>query len=118
MLKKLLAKKKVSNVGLAELKITAILITNMAVSVIGLVNFTLADPRVMTEARSFVFCEASGGQNCNLGEVNTLNITLSVNLAFVSFLPMVGILLSCDIQAFKKVAKVVTSSTRNSSLKN
>ena len=118
MLKKLLAKKKASNVGAAELKITAILITNMGLSVTGLVTYTLADTEVITEGRVFAFCEASGGPNCDLGGVDTFNITVPVTFALLSLLPMVAILLSCDIQAFKKAIKSLRSGTKTSSFKN
>ena len=86
MLKKLLSKKKVTNVGVAELKITAILIVNTALGVTGLVTYTFADMEVVLEATAVLFCIGSGGSNCYQGtdRLNIISITLPATFILLS----------------------------------
>ena len=107
MLKKLLSKKKVTNVGVAELKITAILIVNTALGVTGLVTYTFADMEVVLEATAVLFCIGSEGSNCYQGtdRLNIISITLPATFILLSLLPVVAILFTCDVHSLKKMAR-------------
>ena len=110
MLKKLLAKKKVTNVGIAELKITAIIIVNMALGLTGLVTYIFADMEIVAEGNAFVTCVGSGGSNCSQikDRINTINITLPATFILLSLLPVVVIVFTCDVHSFKKMVRAWT----------
>ena len=116
VLKKLLAKKKVTNVGVAELKITAILIVNMGLGVTGLVTYIFADMEIIAEGNAFVNCLGVGGSNCSQikDRLNTINITLPATFILLSLLPVVVIVFTCDVHSFKKMFRAWTqkSSTK------
>ena len=114
MLKKLLAKKKVTNIGVAELKITALIIVNLGLGVVGLVTYIFADMEVIVEGGAFAFCVADGGSNCSQlkDRINTINITSPITFTFLALVPVMAIVVTCDVQAFKNKARVWTRSKK------
>ena len=115
-----MAKKKVTNIGVAELKIAAILIVIMALSVTGMMTYILADMEAMFETNAFTICVGSGGSNCSQlqDRLNIISMTLPVTFTLLSLLPVTVILFTCDVKAFKKVVKAWRSETQKSSTKN
>ena len=113
MLKKLLAKKKVTNIGVAELKIAAILIVIMALSVTGMVTYIFADREALVDAGIFTICVGSGGSNCSLKDgVNIISVTMPITFILLSLLPVVLILFACDVKTFKKVTRALRTGTQ------
>ena len=109
VLKKLLARKKVGNVGKAEIKITAIIIYYVLVGVMGLVNFIM---RFNTDAISqYIVCQSSGKESCqeefNISKNDIL--IMAAPAVMVSLIPVVAILFSCDPKAFKTKFQVITA---------
>ena len=119
MLKRLLAKKKVTNVGVAELKIFAILIVIMAFTVTGMVTYMFADTKIHFEGFSFFTCVGGGGSNCSQlkDRLNIISMTLPATFTLLSLVPVAVILFTCDVQALKKVAKTLSTETQKSSTK-
>ena len=99
---------------MAELKITALIIVNMALGVIGLVTYIFADMEVVVEGTAFIICVGSGGSNCSqLKErINIISMTLPTTFTLLSLLPVVAILVTCDVQAFKNMARAWTHSKK------
>ena len=63
-MKKILARKKVGNVGKAEIKITAIIIYSVLLGVMGLATITYFE-RYNTDAISqYIVCQSSGKESC------------------------------------------------------
>ena len=111
MLKKLLAKKKVTNVGVAELKVAGILLVYMALGVTGLITYIFADMEVVVEGSAFVTCVGGGGSNCSelKDRITKISMTLPATISLLSLVPVVVILFTCDVQAFKNTAlRIVT----------
>ena len=119
MLKRLLAKKKVTNVGVAEIKIAVILIIIVALGVTGMMTYILADMEVLVEAGAFIACVVSGGSNCSqvTERLNIISMTLPATFTLLSLVPVAVILFTCDVQAFKKVAKAWRTETQKNSTK-
>ena len=115
VLKKLLAKKKVTNIGVAELKIAAILIVAMALSVTGMVTYIFADMGVLVEGAAFITCVGSGGSNCSQlkDRLNIISMTLPATSTLLSLLPVVMILFACDVKTFKNVTRALSTGTQN-----
>ena len=102
-MKKVLARKKVRNVGLAELKITILVIIETALGVTGLVTYSLADGQLFDAAFRYFTCLGSEEPNCDLGALTTFNFMIPLIFILLSLLPMAVILLSCDLQTCKKL---------------
>jgi len=107
VLKKLLAKKKfkMSDIGIAELKITVILIIALALGVVGLVTYTFADGVAFSTSAEYVVCVSNGGSNCSLGRLGVFNYTTPIIVLLLALLPMASILLMFDFQSCKKKLK-------------
>ena len=115
MLKKLLAKRKVTNIGVAELKIAAILIVTMALSVTGMVIYIFADLEVLVvEGGAFIICVGSGGSNCSQlkDRLNIINMTSPAISTLLTLLPVVMILFVCDVKTFKNVTRALRTGTQ------
>ena len=112
--------KKVTNVGVAELKVTAILVVNTALGVTGLVTYIFADMEVLAESAAFIICVGSGGSNCSelKDRINKIGMTLPVTYTLLSLLPLMIILITCDVQAFKNRARYWNTWTQKCCLKN
>ena len=109
-MKKFLTKKKVRNVGTAELKITIFALFIIVLGLIVLVTYTLVSNNLFTEAANqFWLCHATEESNCKLGLLLTFNIIVPLIFIFLSLLPVIGILFSCDVQACKKKTKSLWS---------
>ena len=110
ILKKLLARKKVGNVGKAEIKITAIIIYYVLIGVMGLATTTYFE-RYNTDAISqYIVCQSSGMESCQ--EVlhirsNDEIFAVAASIVVLSFLPVVVILFNCDPKAFKTKFKTM-----------
>ena len=105
MLKRLLAGKKVRNVGLAELKLTLTLIFKMAISAVGLVSYSLIDIELFNEFTAYILCESRRGPDCVLDSVNIFNVGLPITFIMLSIVPMLSIMLSCDFKTCKMKIK-------------
>ena len=108
MLKRFLAKKKVTNVGVAELKIFAILIVLMAFTVTGMVTYMIADTKINVEGFVFVTCVGGGGSDCSqmTEKINIIRKALPATFTLLSLVPVAVILFTCDVQALKKWPKL------------
>ena len=108
VLKKLLARKKVGNVGKAEIKITAIIIYYVLVGVIGLVDFMRFNADAISQ---YIVCQSSGKESCQ----EEFNISkndiffMATPIVMVSLIPVVAILISCDPKAFKTKFQAITA---------
>ena len=105
MLKKLLARTKVGKAAKAQLKITGIIIYYTLVGVMGLVTFTYyeASNTYRESAAAYILCESGGLSNCDSDLGIDVVYLLSVFVVmFISFLPVMTILFSCDPNAYKK----------------
>ena len=109
MLKKILSGKKAKNIGIAELKVTVILIYYSVFGIIGIVFFTyFIDSFAITGFVEFIICESTGNSNCNqlLQGNRTLYILITIDLIMLSFTPvLIFCIYICDIQALKKKYK-------------
>ena len=111
VLKKLLARKKVGNVGKAEIKITAIIIYYVLVGVMGLAAYTYF-MRFNTDAISqYIVCQSSGKESCQEEFSISKNDTffMAAPIVMISLIPVVAILFSCDPKAFKTKFQVITA---------
>ena len=105
MLKKLLARKKMVNVGKGELKIAFVIIYSIIVGVMGLVVYIMAHlVRVGSTPSNFekyLICESAGtSADCSL-DMTIPNLILVTHI-LVSLLPVVMLLFVCDLHAFKR----------------
>ena len=114
MLKKLLAKKKVTNIGVAELKIAAVLIVIMAFSVTGMVTYIFIDMELFVESAAFITCVGSGGSNCYqlTDRINIISVTFTTTFTLLALLPVAMILFACDMKTFKKVTRALRIGTQ------
>ena len=119
VLKKLLAKRKVTNnIGIAEIKIIALTIYIIIMSIFGLVSFTnLITSDYIEDAAEFIVCESTGQEDCqeisdSFGAIKKLTTTFQIML---SIIPVALILFVCNPQAFKTKYKTWKSSWRVSS---
>lgn len=112
------------NVGIAQLKITAILIYYTVLGVMGLttasVSFTSYEAKTMDRENiaQYIACENSGMSDCVydstfLSDVGTLAVVV---VLLFSFLPVVAILFSCDPRTCKKKPKTERLSKKSSVL--
>ena len=90
----------------AELKVTVFLIISMALGVVGLVTYTLADRELIATATVYILCVANGGSNCSLGGIDNLNYTLPPIFILLSFLPMWSIMLTINFQNCMNMIKL------------
>lgn len=108
VLKKLLSKKKVVNVGKGELKLSLMITYYVILGVIGLVVFSEIHT-LSSEQADYFICGGSGRLDCrlDLAVQNSLVITTNVLL---SFFPAAVILTTCDLTVCKrKLRKTKTS---------
>ena len=117
MLKKLLARTKVGKAAKAQLKITGIIIYYTLVGIMGLVTFTFYEAinTYRESAAAYILCESGGLSNCDsdLG-INVVYLLSVFVIMFISFLPVMTILFSCDPNAYKK-KKLSDKRTRTTS---
>ena len=101
-MKKLLARKKVRNVGKAEIKIIAIVTYYTIVGVMALVNTTYFDEYSYQPVIDYIVCQSTGMASCQ-EELHILEevFILATIIVMISFLPVVVILFSCDLRAFR-----------------
>ena len=110
MLKKLLARNKVSSVGKAEFKITMITLYYIVHGVIGLVSY---GNRNVMDFASYVICESSGNHlDCDDDLTRALDrIGLqTVVMVMISLLPVVVLVFTCDPNLCKKMKGKATNS--------
>lgn len=127
MLQKLMAGKKVGNVFKAQIKISFILFYYVLTGVMGLVALTYNEAklgRLGPQLAKHFICESFGSANCplNLGPAKIFKYLNIVVIFMLSFLPVMVLVFSFDVQAFKKLFKVRVSSdktrtTKQSSIK-
>ena len=91
------------NVAKAQLKITAITFHYTLLGVMGLVTVTYFDRNYFDAVINYIVCQSNGKQSCqeelpNLDEI----LVLATIIILLSLLPVVVIMFSCDLQAFKK----------------
>ena len=90
ILKKMLARKKVGNVGKAEIKIAAIIIYYILIGVMGLAAFTYF-MNYQTDAFSqYIVCQSSGKESCQEEfSISKIDIFfMATPSVMVSFLPV------------------------------
>ena len=120
MLKKLLAKRKVTNVTKAQIKVTTHTIYIVIMSIIGLVAYTdLITNSYIEDATDFILCESTGqASDCQqtLDSFVTIMKLLTAFFTMLSFNSVVLILLVCNPQAFKKKFKHWRSLLKGSSV--
>ena len=93
------------NVAKAEIKITAITFHYTFLGVMGLVAFTYFNDRLYFDVViNYIVCQSNGKQSCQEELPNNLDeiLVLATILILLSLLPVVVIMFSCDLQAFKK----------------
>ena len=109
MLKKVLNGKKAKNIGIAELKVTVLLVYYTVLGIVGIVFFSyFIDSFAITGFKQFIICESTGNSNCNqlLQGTRTLYILVTFDLIMLSFTPLlIFCIYICDIQALKKKYK-------------
>ena len=105
----MLARKKVGNVGKAEIKITAIIIYYLLVGVMGLVTFTYFRRYNSDAFLQYIVCQSNGKESCQEESRISNNEIFAVgaSIVVISFLPVVVILFNCDPQAFKTKFKKI-----------
>ena len=107
MLKKLIAGKKISEVGKAEIKIAMVLIYYTFVGVMGLVSFTVSDRQdhiIAGRIMTLIICESTGTQVCdvNMDSQRSIEVLSVVSIVMTSFLPVIAVLFSFDLKACRK----------------
>lgn len=120
MLKRLLAKRKVTNnIGKAEIKITALTIYITIMSIFGLVAYTnLITSNYVEDAAEFIVCESTGQAGCQQILPESFQVTMKLMTTFqimLSIIPVVLILFVCKPQAFKMKYKAWKGSRKSSS---
>ena len=105
VLKKLLAKKRVVNIGKGEVKIAVLIAFYILLGVIGLAIHTrndfLKDGTRQRDLEEFLICESDGSSNCVL-KISTHEILVIVVNVLLGFLPVGAILINCDLKACRK----------------
>ena len=108
MLLKLIAGKKAGKVGTAQIKISFVNIYYVLLGVVGLVSLTFYEVKSSRLGLvEYFICNAFGDptSSCQL-DVNTIKsfkaLSISV-IVMLSFLPIVVLIFSFDIKAFKKL---------------
>jgi hypothetical protein len=104
VLKKLLFKKKVVNIGKGELKITALFLYTLIVGVLGLVSYTRVDlAHNDTSLEEFLICGIAGRLDCTLPQFTQELTILAVSAtALLCFYPAVSFLVHFDSRACKR----------------
>ena len=123
MLKKLLAGKKVGNVGKAEVKMSIVVFYYVVVGAMSLVTFTYievigkANRDLITE---LFLCEAMGNDNCdiNLNRLDALDVLAALSINMVAILPIIVVIFSIDTEAVKKKKRSLSLISRRSSTKS
>ena len=110
VLNKLLSGRKVTNVGKAQVKITALIVYVTIVGVVGLVTKTrlvLTYDAYGEDLTENILCLTVGGSDCTLDQTpfNTVTTLVTTFLFLLSFIPMMVIFLICDPMAFKRKYK-------------
>ena len=123
MLKKLLAGKKVGNVGKAEVKMSIVVFYYVVVGAMSLVTFTYievvgkANRDLITE---LFLCEAMGNDNCdiNLNRLDALDVLAALSINMVAILPIIVVIFSIDTEAVKQKKRSLSLISRRSSTKS
>ena len=123
MLKKLLAGKKVGNVGKAEVKMSIVVFYYVVVGAMSLVTFTYievigkANRDIFTE---LILCEAMGNGNCdvNLTRLDALDVLAALSINMVAILPIIVVIFSIDTEAVKQKKRSLSLISRRSSTKS
>ena len=107
---KLLSGRKVTNVGKAEIKITAVIIYVTIVGVIGmvtLIRLVLTYDAHGEELAEYILCLTVGRSDCTINQTpfNVITILVTTSLVTYSFIPVVTFFLICDPMAFRKKFK-------------
>ena len=118
-MKKLLARKKVGNVGKAEIKIAAIIIYYIIVGVMGLAAYTYFAPFNADAISQYIVCQSSGKESCQEEFSISKNDIFfrAAPIVMLSLLPVVAILFSCDSKAFKTKFQVITTHLKSQTSK-
>ena len=122
MLKKLLAGKKVGNVGKAEVKMGMVVFYYVVVGAMSLVTFTYIEVVGKEYSDTFtelILCEAMGNGNCdvNLTRLDTLDVLAALSINMVAILPIIVVIFSIDTEAVKKKKRSLSLISRRSSTK-
>jgi hypothetical protein len=104
VLKKLLFKKKVVNIGKGELKITALFLYTLVLGVMGLVVYSRVDlAQNDISLEDFLICGISGRLDCTLPQSTKELSILSVSVtALLCFYPAVAFLVHLDPRSCKR----------------
>ena len=107
MLKKIVARKKVGKVGMAEIKIMLIIMYYIVVGVMGLISFTYHEVKTISNRErleELILCESRGNKKCvvNLVTIDNIRNLSVVVVVMVAFLPIVAILFTFNPKACQK----------------
>ncbi len=125
VLKKLIAGKKVSKVGRAEVKMAVIVSYYIIVGVLCLYTFTYFEVKAKANRDGLAelfLCESNGNSDCgdiDIDSVNILNVQAVAAIVMIAFFPVVALLFSYDTKTYRKIRgslKISRRSTKTSSL--
>ena len=122
MLKNPLARRKVGDVGKAQIKIMAIIVHNTLLGVVGLAAITyFYTSDIYDESFNFIACQSTGRESCEVQGISSLDeiLILAAVVILIALLPIVVILFTCDPKACrcrKQDRNSSRSSTKESQL--
>lgn len=106
-MKKLLAGKKVGNVGKAEVKMAMVVFYYVVIGAVSLVTFTYVEVKGKANRDTLaklILCEGMGNLDCdvNLERLDTLDVLSALSISMVALLPIVVVVFNIDTEAIKK----------------
>ncbi len=106
MIKEIIAGKKISRVGKADIKIMIVFIYYTLVGAMGLMSSTYAGfGNVGDTLQELIICESTGNRECNninLDTYHSLRMLSVVNIVTLFLSPVVAILISFNPKACRK----------------